>query len=188
MLFNYEGVIKKYSSEEEIMREFYVLRENLYEKRKEYLLLKMKKEVETISNKVRFILGVIKGEIKVSNQKRAVVVATLKQMGFKTWTEINAILPEKKRLTVISEEENKENEVNNSRVDEEEKDGIVPAKEYDYLLSMPIWNLTEEKVEELKRQLREKEINYDELEKMSIHFIWKNDLDTFLAILKEHED
>lgn len=29
--------------------------------------------------------------------------------------------------------------------------GEVPAREYDYLLSMPMINLTEEKVEELQR-------------------------------------
>lgn len=53
---------------------------------------------------------------------------------------------------------------------------------------MPIWNLTEEKVEELKRLLREKEMNYEALLQMSIYQIWKSDLDNFLKVLKEYED
>ena len=39
---------------------------------------------------------------------------------------------------------------------EELKEGEVSAKEYEYLLSMPMWSVTEERVEQLIRQMREK--------------------------------
>jgi len=35
--------------------------------------------------------------------------------------------------------------------EEELKEEEIPAKDYDYLLSMPLWSLTEERIEELVR-------------------------------------
>jgi hypothetical protein len=43
---------------------------------------------------------VISGEIKVSRVKKADIVRNLKRMGFKTQSELNEILPEKKRPSV----------------------------------------------------------------------------------------
>jgi len=48
---------------------------------------------------------------------------------------------------------------------------------YDYLLSMPIYNLTQEKIEELKQQYDMKETEYNELNKKSIQDIWIEELD-----------
>lgn len=100
VLFNHEGKIFRYSSEEDILNEFFVLRKALYERRKDYLLARLQKECETLSNKVRFILGVISGEIKVSRIKKIDIVKNLKRMGFKTQSQLNEILPEKKRPSV----------------------------------------------------------------------------------------
>ena len=137
VLFDYEGKIKRYPSEQEIIREFYVLRENLYHRRKDYLLARLRKEVEILTNKVRFILGVINEEIKVSRVKKRDIVKRLKQMGFKTMSEINEILPERKKPAVIAAE-NQLELADGERAEEEEKlaDGEVPSKEYDYLLTM----------------------------------------------------
>lgn len=35
--------------------------------------------------------------------------------------------------------------------------GEIPSKEYDYLLSMPMWSLTDEKVTDLQAQLADRE-------------------------------
>lgn len=56
------------------MQEFFVLREQLYERRKDYLLAKLRKEFETIENKVKFILAIINEEISINRVKRKVVV------------------------------------------------------------------------------------------------------------------
>jgi DNA topoisomerase-2 len=74
VLFDYEGKIKRYQSEEEIMREFFILRKALYERRKEHMLAKLLKDYETLSNKVRFILGVISEEIKINKVKKRVII------------------------------------------------------------------------------------------------------------------
>jgi DNA topoisomerase-2 len=56
--------------------------------------------------------------------------------------------------------------------------------DYDYLLSMPIYNLTIEKIEELKKQEKDKETEYEELDKLSIEQIWLNELN---KLEKEYE-
>ena len=70
VLFDYQGKIRRYTSDEEILQEFFKLRVTLYERRKDYLLKKLLKDVETISAKVRFILGVINEEIKINKVKK----------------------------------------------------------------------------------------------------------------------
>ena len=166
VLFDYEGKIKRYQSEEEIIREFFVLRKALYERRKEYLLAKLRKEYETLSNKVRFILGVINDEIKVSRVKKRVIVQNLKSLGFKTHSELQDILPEKKRPTV--QEKNDAEEGVPEDPEEQLNEGELPSKEYDYLLTMQIMSLTEERVIELQKQMKEKKAEYDLLEALHI--------------------
>jgi DNA topoisomerase II len=136
VLFDYAGKIRRYQNEEEIMQEFYVLRKTLYERRKDYMLARLRKEFETLSNKVRFILGVISDEIKVSRIKKRVLIQTLKAKGFSTQSELNNILPEKKRPSVVAPDAN--NDAEEAQAEEEEKlaPGEVPANEYDYLLTM----------------------------------------------------
>jgi DNA topoisomerase-2 len=48
---------------------------------------------------------------------------------------------------------------------------------YDYLLSMPIYNLTYEKIEELKKQQEDKEAEYEELNGKTPQDIWSTELD-----------
>ena len=66
--------------------------------------------------------------------------------------------------------------------------GEIPAKEYDYLLTMQIMSLTEERVIELEKLMRDKKEEHDRLEKMHIYDIWSNDLDKFLAELDKYEE
>jgi len=48
---------------------------------------------------------------------------------------------------------------------------------YDYLLTMPIYNLSYEKIEELKKQHQDKEAEYKELEALTPEDIWTRELD-----------
>jgi len=59
---------------------------------------------------------------------------------------------------------------------------------YDYLLNMPIYQLTFEKIEELKKQKECKETEYNKLNKMKPHDIWKTELTELKdALLKLYE-
>ena len=48
---------------------------------------------------------------------------------------------------------------------------------YDYLLTMPIYNLSYEKIEELKKQQKDKESEYKSLEELTPENIWLNELE-----------
>ena len=61
VLFDQDGKIGKYSDEEAIMNQWFGLRTQLYVRRKEYMLAKLRKECETLSNKARFIKAVVEG-------------------------------------------------------------------------------------------------------------------------------
>ena len=51
---------------------------------------------------------------------------------------------------------------------------------YDYLLHMPVYNLTKEKIDELKQQMDDKEAEYNELNDQSCEDIWLCELDQLL--------
>ena len=72
--------------------------------------------------------------------------------------------------------------------EEEIKEGEIPSKDYDYLLGMPLWSLTEERVAQLIQQMQNKKEEHDALEKKPIFQLWEEDLDAFLASLTEYEE
>lgn len=76
------------------MEEFFDLRYKFYGDRKAYLLKKMTKEYEILKNKSQFIEGIISGDLVIQNKKRNDTLNMLRDKGFKTWSEINAILKE----------------------------------------------------------------------------------------------
>jgi DNA topoisomerase-2 len=186
-MFNDKGQIFRYKTEEDIMKEWFGLRSTLYERRKDYMLAKLKKEYEILKNKVRFIKAVIEETVKIKRVKRSDIVKQLKTQGFLTMSELNEIQQDKKKLTVVNpdnEEEKREQEEDEDMVEE----GQIPAKEYDYLLTMPLWSLSDEKIKELNRQMDEKKDDHDQLDKTHVYTLWDNDLEDFLEALQKQED
>ena len=53
-------------------------------------------------------------------------------------------------------------------------------KSYQYLLGMPIYSLTFEKVQELKNQMKSKQTEHDSLLKLTPENIWKKELNDLL--------
>jgi DNA topoisomerase-2 len=52
---------------------------------------------------------------------------------------------------------------------------------YDYLLSMPIYNLTNEKIEELKKQEQDKQAEYDDINSKTPEVMWGEELEILEA-------
>jgi len=50
---------------------------------------------------------------------------------------------------------------------------------FEYLLSMPIYSLTKERVEDLQKKISEKQSEIAELEKLTVEDIWLRELDRF---------
>ncbi|KAK7541834.1 DNA topoisomerase 2 [Phyllosticta citricarpa] len=164
--FDAQGRIQKYATELDILEEFYHIRLKFYEKRKQYMLDEMTKELNKLTNQARFIQMIIDNKLVVSKKKKLVIVAELKKLGFDP----------------ISKNEAKNQGEGEDVVDEEdsEEDKEPGSNDYDYLLGMAIWSLTQERVEKLLRQIGDKETEIDELIKKSPKDLWTTDLDEFV--------
>ncbi len=81
-LYNENGTIKKYTNIKDIVNEFYSIRLELYQKRKDYILNKLKNELDILSYKVKFILAVIDKEIKLNNKTKEYIEAKLEEKEF----------------------------------------------------------------------------------------------------------
>ena len=140
-LYSLNGNIKKYTSIKEILKEYYDERLSLYEKRKEYMLNIIKKELDLMTYKCKFILMVVEKKLKVNNRKKIDIEKSL----------------EENKFPKISDGSDK--------------------KTYSYLLNMAIYNLTYEKIEELKKIIDNKQLEYSLLKNKSSINIWKDELE-----------
>jgi DNA topoisomerase II len=76
-LYDTNGRIKKYSNPNEILEEFFDARIIYYLKRKDYLIEKLKRELDILKNKVRFINEVIAEDIIVFKRKKDQIISDL---------------------------------------------------------------------------------------------------------------
>ena len=60
-------------------------------------------------------------------------------------------------------------------------------KGYDYLLGMPLWSLTLERVAALQRQHEQKVVEIKALENTQASALWVRDIDNFILSLDRHE-
>lgn len=61
------------------------------------------------------------------------------------------------------------------------------ARDFDYLLGLPIWSLTQERVDKLKQQMADKKKQLDELKALDEKDLWCADLDEFLKVWDARE-
>ena len=136
-LYNKNGAIQKYDTIEQIMDEYFNVRLDLYQKRKDYLLHELENQLKLISWKVKFILLIVEKKLEINNKKKIEIEADLQSKKFP--------------------------KIDNS---------------YNYLLTMPIYNLTNEKIEELKKQQNEKETEFNALVEKTPEKLWLTDLES----------
>ncbi|KAF2277175.1 type II DNA topoisomerase [Westerdykella ornata] len=165
--FDAQGRIHKYATVLDIMEEFYHIRLSFYQKRKQHQLDELQHQLEKLTNQARFIQMIIDGKLVVAKKKKPVLVAELSKLGFKRIPKIT----EAKKIGEI--EQTVEDE-------EEESDGEAGLNDFDYLLGMAIWSLTQEKVEKLQKQIGDKETEIDVFIKLTPKDLWNRDLDAFV--------
>merc|ERR1719265_836810 len=117
VLFDADGKIAKYATALDILRDFVNLRLKVYEARKKYLVDKITREKEILSNKARFILMVVKGELELRKRKKADLLKELRDRKFPPWSE-------------LEDKSSKPNEPKkkNDEDEEEEEDASGPAE------------------------------------------------------------
>ena len=150
-LYTKDGAIKKYDTIYQVIDDHYYVRLNMYQKRKDYQLETLTKDIQLLESKMRFIESVIDEKIQVYKKSKQSIIDALKSFEFPFYED-------------------------NCIVDYEEKE---ITSEYNYLLNLSVYSFTLEKVEELKENILKHKNEFDELEKKDIKDIWREELDNF---------
>ena len=145
-LYNSSGTIQKYTSPFEIINEFYTYRLEMYSKRRLYQLNELEKEMQLISERMRFILELIENTIDLRNKKTSLIESILNE---KNYCKLGTL------------------------------------KNYDYLIKMPLQNLTEEKINELRSACEAKRLQVEILQKTTAENMWLHDLNEFTTMYKK---
>lgn len=174
------------------MKEFFGQREALYYSRKEYMLARLEKEYEILVNKVKFIQGIISENLTINKVKRKVLIRNLITFELKPMSQIVAIMRKfinigpdanKKEIKVAGDDDGQPEaqsaDAATANAEEDLAEGEVSAKEFEYLLSMPMWSVTEERVDQLLKLMQDKKDEHDILEAKTIYELWCTDLDAF---------
>ncbi|KAI9493254.1 DNA topoisomerase [Zychaea mexicana] len=172
--FDKDGRLRKYESAEEILKEFYPIRLEYYQKRKDHLVHVLKHEFSQLDNKARFIELVINKELAYVNRKEEDVVADFVKH------DLQRIYPLKKRSVLATEDADEDNAAKES------------GSGYEYLFSISVRGFTRQKVEELRRQREKKLEEMETIQATTPKQFWRKDLEVILAhwreILREDEE
>lgn len=171
VLFDHNGCIKRYDSVDDVLREFFTIRLEYYQKRKDFMLGMLSAESLKYDNMARFILEKIDGTIVIENKPKKELISMLVRRGYdsdpvKAWQA-------KQNLDKKIDEDS----------DEEDTDG----PDFNYLLGMKLWSLSREKKEELLKQKEAKAKELSNLRLKSKTDLWNDDLEEFLTMLDEIE-
>ncbi|CDF38122.1 unnamed protein product [Chondrus crispus] len=163
VLFNKDGRLRKYENPEEILQEFFETRYALYEDRRLHLLKELEQKLLCLDNKQRFILLVIDDKLKVAKRRKDQLLADLVRLKFDP---------------IHTGKAKKGSPADTPASDSEENDNSPQSgdKRYDYLLSMPLWSLTAERVANLADQRNKTKAEKDAMEEVTVEDIWEADL------------
>lgn len=199
--FDHINCLRKYDTSMVILKEFYALRFEYYEKRKIYLEGMIQAEADKLSNQARFIMEKCDRTLVVENKKRKVMIDELIKRGY----DADPVKEWKRRIKADDAEEDVDEEEETEEV--EEKPGksslskkapvvdpekafqkLSDVKKFDYLLGMSMWMLTEERKNELLKQRDQKLSELATLKAKTPKGLWVEDLDAFMKKLDEVEN
>ncbi|MDC6270774.1 DNA gyrase subunit A [Acetobacter pasteurianus] len=199
--FDPHGRIKKYLDVLDIVKDFYFVRLEYYEKRKNHMLEILQHKHSMISEQARFIKMIIDKQLSVANKKKKELIGILEANKFLKFTKDGKPIEQ-----VVDDDDDDEDEdvidgaggagvdgiaggeadisqLNLKEVDENPTNEHRPetvSSSYDYILGMTIWSLTHERYVKL---LAEKEKYQNQLQdlvsKTSVD-LWMHDLDVFV--------
>ncbi|KAF1381245.1 hypothetical protein PFLUV_G00151610 [Perca fluviatilis] len=179
VLFDHMGCMKRYDSVQDILREFFELRLHYYKLRKDWLLGSLGAEAAKLSNQARFVLEKIEGKITIENKSKRELIRMLVQKGY----ESDPVAAWSKSQEKAQEEEDRDGNESDSSVDS----GSSSGPNFNYILNMPLWCLSKEKVEDLLKQRDHKRAELNDLQKKHAEDLWKEDLAVFIEELDKVE-
>ena len=160
-LYTENGAIKKYNNTSSILKEWSKIRLLKYFERKKCQIKNLENDYNILSNKIRFIIDVINGNIKIMNVKLDIISKRLNELNYP-------------KIYKDSDNDIDDNE-----------DSII--KGYNYLLKMPISQLTLDRKIILEKEVNDLKNILDKLKNTNIQDIWFNELNTLLSKWCEHK-
>lgn len=175
--FDSKNTLRKYELAHDILQEFYALRLEYYVKRKKYLEEKLTAEATKLQNQVKFVVAKSDNKLVVENKTRKAVLDELLVQGYQPdpdekWSKQDGI-----KTTALRKDF--DHLPDNERTD---------AMNFDYLLSMSMWELTEESKNELISRRDGKMEQLKVLQEKSERDLWLEDLDELEEKLRELEE
>ncbi|XP_016357872.1 DNA topoisomerase 2-beta-like isoform X2 [Sinocyclocheilus anshuiensis] len=180
VLFDHMGCLKRYESVQDILKEFFELRLHYYKLRKDWLVGSLGAEAAKLSNQARFVLEKIEGKISIENKSKRDLIRMLVQRGY----ESDPVAAWNKAQEKSLEDEDGDGNDSDSSVDS----GSSSGPNFNYILNMPLWCLTKEKVEELLKQRDLKKAELNELQRKNSEDLWREDLAVFIEELDRVEE
>eukprot|EP00850_Spirogloea_muscicola_P007013 SM000034S12767 [mRNA] locus=s34:580239:590114:+ [translate_table: standard] len=148
-----------------------------------FQLSQLKEDLIRLDNRTRFILAVVQGTLIVSNRRKADLLAQLQAAGFAPLSTGKS-----KRVMQAGDVDAEEDQDGDEDMAQPSASASGVAVGYDYLLSMPLWSLTLEKVEELCKERDAKEEEMHALAKVQPKNMWDRELDQLLVALEAKEE
>ena len=164
-LYDENNKLKHFQSPEEILEYYYTHRLTYYELRRQNLIKNLEQDLFLLSTRARFILDVINEIVKVRNIPKAEIIKTLETLKY----------PKMVDGSLMSLEKMTEKQRNDSSYGS-----------YDFLIGMPIYNLTKEKVDELLKEKENLETELTLMKSKNDKSIWEEDLKLFELEYKKH--
>ncbi|KAI1130516.1 DNA topoisomerase [Nemania abortiva] len=164
--FDTTGRIRKYDKVEDILEEFYNYRLDMYMKRKAHWLGVHHSDYRKLKNQARFIQEIMDQKLVVSRKKKAIIIEELRERKYE------AFIKNAEAKTKSEEDDDEAETAEENPVDDD-------SRGYDYLLSMPIWSFTQERLDRLKEQIVKKKAEHDELQALTEKDLWCKDLEDF---------
>lgn len=168
--FDARHQMKRFASAESMVEEFFPVRENLYHDRKSVLESEANYAANLMLNKANFIQQVTSGSVDLLSGKktREEMTKILREMGFASYASLTEI-----------RNDNAVSKRHYSKTSDEKDE----APDYDYLLNMPLKNLTVENIEELRNEASTKEKVLKQIRSTSPLDLWREDLEALIPYL-----
>ena len=204
VLFDHNGILRRYKTPEEICEEFFLVRLKLYVQRKDYMVGTLHSQCLKLDNVARFIKEKIENVIAVENKKISAVMEMLIERKYdrdpeKVWREemkkkfaidivSNGTEADASQATDLQQKPDDEEDDEDSDDESKKKSSAAAAAAaankidtsyYDYLINMSLRNLTKERRNDLLKEQAEKHEKLEALQKKSPEDLYEDDLEHF---------
>ena len=168
-LYDENNKLKNFTSPEAILKYYYDLRLHYYELRRLNLIKILEQDLFLLSTRARFILDVINDVVKVRNIPKADIIKRLEELKYPKMVANGIGLVSLDKMTP-------------------KQFSDASYGSYDFLIGMPIYNLTKEKVEDLLNEKTDLEEKLAILQSKTDKTLWEEDLKLFESEYKKHMD